>query len=304
MSLKLIVAAPLFLVVAATAGAAEQTRQATVVQDMATGPTAAGNKIKTPTGGTNLPAVQKVRDAANRSQQADKHKQHIEIESFSAGAAAAPAFAQRGGTGDDVIVDGRIITGENPASAGKAHAGFVGGIRVLGGDVDGAPASGGSRHTGGVNVLMGDGSVRNGVGSNETISIGSGSTETTKGGGLNDLKRDDTAGGAKATTFGGLGSLQGMGSINQLAAPPGTGDAAGGQVRNRTFSVVDRTQMSKDSANTGAVGGNKTQNIGIGRTETTAGGGPNVKAFSGSDSAGARGASGNITMKGQKIGQN
>jgi hypothetical protein len=339
MSLKSIIATPLFLVLASTAGAAEQTRQTTVVQDMATessagkpqgpvpvpypttgaaGPQGTGHaggvlvglgdgsvrqgvrdgtsntlmvgeqvpgaatpqapggpqnygsvppggagpatpgakKVKTPSGGTKLPAVQKAREAANRSPQADKHKGHIEIESFSLGA------------------------------------------------VDNA-AGRGTHHNGGV-VVLGDGSVRNGVspvGGNETISIGSGSTETTKGAGANQLKLDDAAGGAKAPRLGGLGSLQGMGSIGQLAAPPGGDQAAGREVRQRMFSIVDRTQMSKEGSGTGAVGGNKTQNIGIGRTETTAGGGPHVKAFSGNHGAGGR-APGNITPKGQAIKQN
>ncbi|MBL8705696.1 MAG: hypothetical protein JNM30_12660 [Rhodospirillales bacterium] len=262
MSLKLLIAAPVFLVFVNAAGAAEQTRQTTVVQDMATGPAAGGNKIKNPAGGTNLPAVQKLREAANRTPQADKHRGEIEVQSLSLGAV-------------------------NGAAGQRTH------------------------HAGGANILLGDGSVRQGgssVGSNETITIGSGSTETKPGSGNDSVWMDLGTPVGRAPDGmpkgGSLGSLQGMGSINQLAAPQGTGDAAGREVRHRSFAIVDRTQMSKDGANTGAAGGNKTQTIGIGRTETTAGGGPHVKAFSGNGGAGAARPSSNITMKGSTIRQN
>lgn len=127
----------------------------------------------------------------------------------------AAGFAQT----DDVVVDGRIITGENPRSAatgkGPTFSAFDqpyrGGVRVAVGDVDGGcaascsnnlspagdPQAQGGRHPGGVNVTMGDGSVRF-------------------------LKSTTDAGGAYAPKTGSLGSLNGVGSIGQIANPTGT----------------------------------------------------------------------------------
>lgn len=281
MSLKILLAVPVFLVLTNAAGAAGQ-RYADVPPGTFVEPPAADTKIKAPTGGTKLPAVQKAREAANRSPQADKHRGEIEIQSFSLGATGAP------GDGKCVAGCSNNLTPGDGQQRGQTQ----------------------TPHVGGMLVGLGDGSVRNGVspvGGNETISIGAGSTETKPGSGNDSVWMDlgTPAGRApgSAPKGGSLGSLQGMGSINQLAAPQGTGDAAGGQVRNRMFSIVDRTPTAKDGANTGAVGGNKTQNIGIGRTETTTGGGPHVKAFSGADGAGGR-APGNMTLKGQAIKQN
>jgi len=346
MSLKAIIATPLFLVVAATAGAAEQTRQTTVVQDMATGPAAPGGltgetgdaavsiflpavqvsrdasrepsaqgqgqptgaKIKNPTGGTKLPAVQKVRDAANRSQQADKHKGHIEIESFSMGAVDGAQKQRTHHAGGINVALGDGSVRNHAPKDGACVAGCSNNLKP------GEGGAGGGQAPHGAGDLVGfqDGSVRNGtspVGGNETISIGSGSTETKPGSGNDSVWMDlgtPVGRAPKAAPKGGsLGSLNGLGSIGQLAAPPGAGDAAGGQARNTTFAPVDRTSAAKHGANTGAVGGNKTQNIGIGRTETTAGGGgPSVKVFSGSNGAGAARPSSNITMKGSTIRQN
>jgi hypothetical protein len=309
MSLKSILATPLFLVVAATAGAAEQTRQTTVIQDMATDasaakptsasgpqryvdlppggfgePPAPGTRIKAPKGGTKLPAVQKVRDAANRNTQADKHKGHIEVDSLSLGAVdGAQAQRTHHAGGINVVLGDGSVRGIAPKD-GACVAGCSNNLTQGDSQQRGQTQT---PHVGGMLVGLGDGSVRNGVspvGGNETITVGSNSTENAKGRGL--------------------GSLQGMNSIGQLAAPQGGDQAAGREVRHRSFAIVDRTQTSKDGANTGAVGGNKTQNIGIGRTETTAGGGPNVRVFSGNDSAAGAKPSGNITMKGSTIRQN
>lgn len=177
--------------------------------------------------------------------------------------------------GDDVIVDGRIITGENPAASG-----------------------GGSRHTGGVNVMLGDGSVRGGgaVGGNESISVGSNQTEAPKGGRL--------------------GSLNGVGSIGQLAAPPGAPPAQSqhnlkqlglGTHEYGGTAVGDGNGDAKPGnlagAGQGASGAPRLSAIDAGRNAgPKPGGGPQVKVFDGRANAAA--GVGTMTMKGQKIGQN
>jgi len=188
----------------------------------------------------------------------------IAILAFSA---ATPALAQT----DDVIVDGRIITGENPAAAGTSYPGFVGGIRVATGDVDGAPAGGGSRHTGGVNVLMGDGSVRSSVGGNKTESIGIAKTET-----------------AKPAR---LGSLNNVGSIGQLATPPGTPPT---QAANN-LKQLGLASHNYDSSAGGDVNGDGIGDIIVGTGGSgahvksgAAGGAPHVKAFGAGRDAGPK----------------
>lgn len=302
MSLKSIIATPLFLVLAHAAGAAEpapapgsqryvdvppmnavgEQTQGAAKNQSASGPQnysvvppggsgeppAPGKKIKTPSGGTKLPAVQKVRDAANRSQQADKHKGHIEVESLTLG--AADSAAGRGtyhGGGLIVLGDGSVRNSAGGPKDGACAAGCSNNLTPGDGQQRGQAQT---RHVGGVLVGMADGSVRNSVspvGGNETISIGSGSTETKPGSGSDSVWMDlgTPAGRAPnaAPKGGSLGSLNGLGSIGQLAAPPGAGDAAGGQGRHRGVATVDRLQAAGGEDGTQAQSGNNMKQLGL-----------------------------------------
>lgn len=194
------------------------------------------------------------------------------------------------------------------------------------------PSGAAAAHHGGVNVLMGDGSVRsvNGpVGGNESISIGGNSTENAHVRHRSFAIVDRTP----STPKGSLGSLNGLGSIGDLAKPADTETAAARMKTQNNLKQIglaaqddtgdggtaelpavqsprgaaDRLS-TKPGGDAAAVARMQSQNnlkqlgLGVQGNGSTAGG-PKVQVFNGADGAAASRAS-SITMKGQAIKQN
>lgn len=179
-------------------------------------------------------------------------------------AAASPAGAQHGNSGDDVLVGGRT-------------------------SYDTASKPGASGHAGGVNVLMGDGSVRFNQPS------GGGTSAAMGDGSVRGLRGDIGGGGWHAPKTGSLNSLNSVGSIGQLAAPPGAPPA---QATNNIKQLGLASHNYDTSQNgDGKDGPDIIVGTGIATHVKTfngtanagpKGGAAHVKAFSGADSA-ARG---------------
>lgn len=269
MSLKSIIATPVFLMLATAAGAADNPpssqRYIDVPPSSAAGPATrqggyAGSHVlyqdvMIPSGAGNAPSGPQ------------------NYGSVPPGGAANAAGQGRRHTGgaNFLLGDGSVRFNDSAPKDGGCVAGCSNNLKPG----DGQQQAGQTPHVGGMMVGMADGSVRNAgstVGGNETMTINGGRTEAPKGGSL--------------------GSLQGLGSIGQLAAPQGAGDTAGREIRNRSFFIVDRTQATADDDGTQAQSQNNMKQLGLAAQGSPgAGTASNVKVFNGNTGTAVGGAS-------------